>query len=340
MGKGNRNAMPDDYTDSPIRKIGILTSGGDAPGMNAAIRAVTRTAIFYGREVVGILHGYKGLIENNFKPLNSGDVSNIIQLGGTILKTARSMEFRNVEGRQMAFQNIKNAGIDALIVIGGDGTFTGARIFAQEYGVPIVGIPGTIDNDLFGTDFTVGYDTALNTIIEAVDKIRDTATAHERLFFIEVMGRDAGFLALNGGIASGAEAVLIPETDTDLTTLEKLIKSGYRQNKNSSIVLVAEGEKAGGAFNIARQVEKDYPQYDVRVTILGHIQRGGSPTASDRILASRLGVAAVETLLEDQQSVMVGIENDQISLVPFNKAIKYDKEVNHKLFDSIRVLSS
>ena len=340
MGKGNRIAMPDDYTDSPIRKIGILTSGGDAPGMNAAIRAVTRTAIFYGREVVGVLHGYKGLIENNLKPLNSGDVSNIIQLGGTILKTARSMEFRTVEGREKANQNIKNAGIDALIVIGGDGTFTGARIFAQEFGVPIVGIPGTIDNDLFGTDFTVGYDTALNTIIEAVDKIRDTATAHERLFFIEVMGRDAGFLALNGGIASGAEAVLIPETDTDLTTLENLIKSGYRQNKNSSIVLVAEGEKAGGAFNIAKQVENDYPQYDVRVTVLGHIQRGGSPTASDRILASRLGVAAVETLLEDQKSVMVGIENDQISLVPFNKAIKYDKEMNHKLFDSIRVLSS
>ena len=201
MGKNKSIAMPDDYADSPIRKIGILTSGGDAPGMNAAIRAVTRTSIFYGREVIGILHGYKGLIENNFKPLKSGDVSNTIQLGGTILKTARSMEFRTVEGREKAFNNLKNAGIDALIVIGGDGTFTGARIFAQEFGVPIVGIPGTIDNDLFGTDFTVGYDTALNTIIQAVDKIRDTATAHERLFFIEVMGRDAGFLALNGGIA-------------------------------------------------------------------------------------------------------------------------------------------
>ena len=340
MSKDNRIAMPDDYVDSPIKKIGILTSGGDAPGMNAAIRAVTRTSIFYGREVVGIFHGYKGLIENNFKPLNSGDVSNTIQLGGTILKTARSIEFRTVEGREKAWQNLKNAGIDALIVIGGDGTFTGARIFAQEFGIPIVGIPGTIDNDLFGTDFTVGYDTALNTIIEAVDKIRDTATAHERLFFIEVMGRDAGFLALNGGIASGAEAVLIPETDTDLTTLENLIKSGYRQSKNSSIVLVAEGEKAGGAIDIAKQVEKDYPQYDVRVTVLGHIQRGGSPTASDRILASRLGVAAVETLLDDQQSVMVGIVNDEISLVPFNKAIKYDKEMNRKLLDSIRVLSS
>jgi 6-phosphofructokinase 1 len=340
MVKEIRISMPDDYIDSPIKKIGILTSGGDAPGMNAAVRAVTRTAIFYGREVVGILHGYKGLIDNNMKPLASGDVSNIIQLGGTILKTARSMEFRTVEGREKAYRNLKNAAIDSLIVIGGDGTFTGARIFAQEFGVPIVGIPGTIDNDLFGTDFTVGYDTALNTIIEAVDKIRDTATAHERLFFIEVMGRDAGFLALNGGIASGAEAVLIPETDTDLKTLERLIKSGYRQSKNSSIVLVAEGEKAGGAIDIAKQVEKDYPQYDVRVTVLGHIQRGGSPTASDRILASRLGVAAVETLLDDQKSVMVGIENDQISLVPFNKAIKYDKEMNQKLLDSIQILSS
>lgn len=340
MAKEIRISMPEDYIDNPIRRIGVLTSGGDAPGMNAAVRAVARTAIFYGREVVGIFHGYKGLIEKNFKPLASGDVSNIIQLGGTILKTARSQEFRSREGRERAYQNLQEAGIDALVVIGGDGTFTGARIFAQEFGVPIVGIPGTIDNDLFGTDFTVGYDTALNTIIEAVDKIRDTATAHERLFFIEVMGRDAGFLALNGGIASGAEAVLIPETDTDLMTLENFIKSGYRKSKNSSIVLVAEGEKAGGAFAIAKQVENDYPQYDVRVTVLGHIQRGGSPTASDRILASRLGVAAVETLLDDQQSVMVGIENDEIALVPFNKAIKYDKVLNPKLLDSIRILSS
>lgn len=340
MAREIRFSMPDDYTDNPIRRIGVLTSGGDAPGMNAAVRAITRTAIYYGREVVGILHGYKGLIENNFKPLASGDVSNIIQLGGTILKTARSMDFLTREGREKANQNLRNAEIDALVVVGGDGTFTGARIFAQEFGFPIVGVPGTIDNDLFGTDFTIGYDTALNTIIEAVDKIRDTATSHERLFFIEVMGRDAGFLALNGGIASGAEAVLIPETDTDLTTLENFIKSGYRKSKNSSIVLVAEGEKAGGAFNIAKQVEKDYPQYDVRVTVLGHIQRGGSPTASDRILASRLGVAAVETLLEDQKSVMVGIENDEIVLVPFNKAIKYDKLLNPKLLDSIRILSS
>lgn len=340
MVKKSNVSKPDDYNDSPIKRIGVFTSGGDAPGMNAAIRAVVRTSIYYGREVVGIYQGYRGMIENNFKTFTSGDVSNIIQLGGTILKTARSKEFLTKEGRQKAYNNLKAAGIDALVAIGGDGTFTGARIFAQEFGFPIVGVPGTIDNDLFGTDFTIGYDTALNTIIEAVDKIRDTATAHERLFFIEVMGRDAGFLALNGGIASGAEAVLIPETDTDLTTLENFIKSGYRKSKNSSIVLVAEGEKAGGAFNIAKQVEKDYPQYDVRVTILGHIQRGGSPTASDRILASRLGMAAVEALLDDQQSVMVGIEHDEIELVPFNKAIKYDKTLNPDLLDALSILSS
>lgn len=332
--------MPEDYIDSPIRKIGVLTSGGDAPGMNAAVRAVVRTAIFYGREVVGIYHGYRGLIENSFKNMGTGDVSSIIQLGGTILKTARSKEFMTKEGRELAYSNLKNAGIDALVVIGGDGTFTGARIFSQEFSFPIVGVPGTIDNDLYGTDFTIGYDTALNTIIEAVDKIRDTATAHERLFFIEVMGRDAGYLALNGGIASGAEAVLIPEADTDITTLENFIQNGFRKSKSSSIVLVAEGEKAGGAFHIAKQVEKDFPQYDVRVTVLGHVQRGGSPTASDRILASRLGIASVEALLDDQQSVMVGIVNDEIQLVPFNRAIKYDKKLNPDLFKAIKILST
>jgi len=340
MVKKSDVSMPDDYNDSPIRKIGVLTSGGDAPGMNAAIRAVVRTSIFYGREVVGIYHGYKGLIENVFKDFTTSDVSNIIQLGGTILKTARSKEFFTREGREKAYKNLKDAGIDALVAIGGDGTFTGARIFAQEFGFPIVGVPGTIDNDLFGTDFTIGYDTALNTIIEAVDKIRDTATAHERLFFIEVMGRDAGFLALNGGIASGAEAVLVPETDTDVITLENFIKTGYRKSKNSSIVLVAEGEKEGGAISIAQRIQRDFPEYDVRVTILGHIQRGGSPSAFDRILASRLGIAAVETLLEDQQSVMVGIEHGEIELVPFNKAIKYDKKINLGLFNALAILST
>ncbi len=340
MAKHSNTSTPDDYNDSPIKRIGVFTSGGDAPGMNAAIRAVVRTAVFYKREVIGIYHGYKGMIENNFRTLASGDVSNIIQLGGTILKTARSKEFHTKEGREIAYNNLKNAGIDALVAIGGDGTFSGARIFAQEFGFPIVGIPGTIDNDLYGTDFTIGYDTALNTIIEAVDKIRDTATAHERLFFIEVMGRDAGFLALHGGIASGAEAVLVPEIDTDMSTLEKFVKTGYRESKKSSIVLVAEGEKAGGAFSIAQKIEKNYPQYDVRVTILGHIQRGGSPTAFDRILASRLGKAAVETLLDDQHSVMVGIEHDEIELVPFNKAIRNDKKLNTGLLNDLAILSS
>lgn len=338
MTKDKRES--DLYEDSPIKKIGVLTSGGDAPGMNAALRSVIRTAIYHHREVVGIYQGYKGLIDKNFKPMTSGDVSNIIQLGGTILKSARSQEFRTKEGREKAFQHLKEEGIDALVVIGGDGTFTGARIFAQEFNFPIVGIPGTIDNDLFGTDFTIGYDTALNTIIDAVDNIRDTASAHERLFFIEVMGRDAGFLALNGGIASGAEAVLIPEADTDITTLETYIETGYRKSKSSSIVLVAEGEKAGGAFNIAKRIEEEFPQYDVRVTILGHIQRGGSPTAFDRILASRLGVAAIEALLDDQKSIMIGIDNDEIVHVPFNKAIKNQKGVSLQLLDVQRILST
>lgn len=339
--KENVLNMPDPnvYSDCRIKKIAVLTSGGDAPGMNAAIRAVTRTAIYFGREVVGIYYGYKGMINKNFQTMKSGDVSNIIQSGGTILKSARSKEFMTKEGREKAYQNLKEENIDALVVIGGDGTFTGARIFAQEFNFPIVGVPGTIDNDLFGTDFTVGYDTALNTIVQAVDKIRDTATAHERLFFIEVMGRDAGFLALNGGIAAGSEAVLIPEFDTDMGTLETYIETGYRKNKKSSIVLVAEGDKAGGAFNIASKIEKEYPQYDVRVTVLGHVQRGGSPTASDRILAGRLGVAAVEALLDDQKSVMVGIEFDEIVHVPFNKAIKNEKAVNQHLLRVLRMLS-
>ena len=326
-----------------VRLKGLVFSPPAATprGIKCTIRAVVRTSIFYRREVVGIYYGYKGLIENNLKTFTSSDVSNIIQLRGTrILETARSQRiFFTREGREKAYNNLKAAGIDALVVNQvATGTFTGARIFAQEFGFPDRCVPGTIDNDLFGTDFTIGYDTALNTIIEAVDKIRDTATAHERLFFIEVMGRDAGFLALNGGIASGAEAVLVPETDTDLTILENFIKTGYRQSKNSSIVLVAEGEKEGGAVSIAQRVQKDFPEYDVRVTILGHIQRGGAPSAFDRILASRLGIAAVETLLEDQQSVMVGIEHGEIELVPFNKAIKYDKKLNQRHFDALAIL--
>ena len=267
--------------------VGILTSGGDAPGMNAAIRAVTRAAIYNGFDVKGIMRGYKGLITDEIIPFQTQNVSNIIQQGGTILKTARCEEFRTPEGRKIAYDNIIKHGISALVVIGGDGSLTGARIFASEYNFPIVGVPGTIDNDLFGTDTTIGYDTALNTIVESVDKIRDTATSHERIFFIEVMGREAGFLALNGAIASGAEAAIIPEIATEVDQLGEFIQQGFRKSKNSSIVLVAESELTGGAIGLAERVKNEFPQYDVRVTILGHIQRGGSPSASQRILALR-----------------------------------------------------
>jgi 6-phosphofructokinase 1 len=322
-----------------IKCVGILTSGGDAPGMNAAIRAVTRTAIYNNLEVKGIYRGYRGLLTDEIVPFKTNNVSNIIQQGGTILKTARCMEFHEPEGRQKAYETMQKEGIDALVVIGGDGSLTGARIFAQECNFPVVGLPGTIDNDLFGTDTTIGYDTALNTIMEAVDKIRDTATSHERLFFIEVMGRDAGFLALNGAIASGAEAAIIPEIWTEVDQLEELIKNGFRKSKNSSIVLVAESEITGGAIGMAERVKKEYPQYDVRVTILGHLQRGGSPTATDRILASRMGEAAIDALMEDQRNVMIGIQNNNIVYVPFSKAIKKDKPINRDLLNTLRTLS-
>ena len=322
-----------------INCIGILTSGGDAPGMNAAIRAVTRSAIFGGFKVKGTYRGYRGLITGEIQEFKTQNVSNIIQAGGTILKTARCKEFQTPEGRQLAYETLKKEEIDALVVIGGDGSLTGARIFATEFNFPIVGLPGTIDNDLYGTDKTIGYDTALNTIMECVDKIRDTATSHERLFFIEVMGRDAGFLALNGAIATGAEAAIIPEISTEVDQLAELIQSGFRKSKNSSIVLVAESPITGGAMALAERVKNEYPQYDVRVTILGHLQRGGSPTAVDRILASRMGAAAVDALLEDQRNVMIGIRNDEIVYVPFSKAIKNDKPINRELLNTLRRLS-
>lgn len=322
-----------------INCIGILTSGGDAPGMNAAIRAVTRAAIYGGLRVKGIYRGYKGLITGEIVEFKTQNVSNIIQAGGTILKTARCKEFTTPEGRQLAYDMMKKEGIDALVVIGGDGSLTGARVFATEFNIPIVGLPGTIDNDLYGTDRTIGYDTALNTIMECVDKIRDTATSHERLFFIEVMGRDAGFLALNGAIATGAEAAIIPEISTEVDQLSELISQGFRKSKNSSIVLVAESPVTGGAMGMAERVKNEYPQYDVRVTILGHLQRGGSPTAADRILASRMGAAAIEALLEDQRNVMIGIRNDEIVYVPFSKAIKNDKPINRELLNTLRTLS-
>ena len=322
-----------------IKCIGILTSGGDAPGMNAAIRAVTRSAIYNGLQVKGIYRGYKGLITGEIKEFKTENVSNIIQLGGTILKTARCQEFRTPEGRQVAYETMKREGIDALVVIGGDGSLTGARLLAQEFDVPCIGLPGTIDNDLYGTDTTIGYDTALNTILDAVDKIRDTATSHERLFFVEVMGRDAGFLALNGAIAAGAEAAIIPEFNTEVDQLEEFINNGFRKSKSSSIVLVAESEITGGAMHYAERVKNEYPQYDVRVTILGHLQRGGRPTAHDRIIASRMGVASIQALMEGQRNVMIGIENGQIVYVPFAKAIKNDKPIDRELVSVLNELS-
>lgn len=322
-----------------INCIGILTSGGDAPGMNAAIRSVTRTAIFNGVKVKAIYRGYKGLITGEIKEFHTEDVSNIIQRGGTILKTARSQDFSTAEGRRVAYETMQRENIDALIVMGGDGTFTGARVFGQEYNIPIVGVPCTIDNDLWGTDFTIGYDTAMNTIVEAVDKIRDTANSHERLFFVEVMGRDAGFLALNSALASGAEAAIIPERLTPEDQLEELIKNGFRKSKNSSIVIVAENLTSGGVQGLAERIHQEYPQYDVRVIILGHLQRGGSPKAYDRILASRMGVAAVDALLDGQRSIMVGVVNDKIIHVPFSKAIKDDKPVDSDKLGILQILS-
>ena len=322
-----------------IKCIGILTSGGDAPGMNAAIRAVTSTAIFNGFKVKGIMRGYKGLVFNEIVDFKSQSVSNIIQQGGTILKTARCKEFQTPEGRKTAYENMQAAGIDALVVIGGDGSLTGAGIFAQEYDVPIVGLPGTIDNDLGGTDSTIGYDTALNTIMEAVDKLRDTASSHERLFFVEVMGHTAGYLALNSALATGSEAAIIPEMETEVDQLAELINHGFRKSKNSAIVIVAENPKTGGATALAERVKKEFPQYDARVTILGHIQRGGSPTAHDRILASRLGEASIEALLQGQRNVMIGIRNGEITYVPFSKAVSHDKPIDRNNLELVKILS-
>lgn len=322
-----------------IKCIGVLTSGGDAPGMNAAIRAVTRTALYNNMEVKGIMRGYRGLIFDEIIPFKSDSVSNIVQQGGTILKTARCEEFMTVDGRSVAAESLKREGIDALVVIGGDGSLTGARILAQEHNFPIVGLPGTIDNDLFGTDLTIGYDTALNTIMQAVDKIRDTASSHERLFIIEVMGRECGYLALNGAIACGAEAAIIPEMANDHDQLAELVKNGMRKSKNSSLILITEGEKTGGAMKLADRIKVEYPKYDVRVSILGHVQRGGSPTANDRILASRMGAAAIEALLDDQRNVMIGIQDDEIAYVPFSRAVKKHKPIHVDLLNTLKILS-
>jgi len=322
-----------------IKHIGVLTSGGDAPGMNAAIRAVVRTGVYNNLKVTGIMQGYQGLIDGFFKPLKSHSVSEIIQRGGTILKTARCEEFKTKAGRKKAYDNLKEQNINGVVVIGGDGTFTGARIFNEDYEIPFVGVPGTIDNDIFGTDSTIGYDTALNTAIQAIDKIRDTASAHNRLFFIEVMGAEAGFIAIRSGIACGAEAILIPELKDQTKSLIKQLEEGKRRKKSSNIIIVAEGDDEGGAAKIANKVKDDFKDYSVRVTVLGHIQRGGSPSAFDRVTASRMGHAAVEALLDDQKSVMVGLKNNEVVQVPFRKAVKTHKDVNWELLELASILS-
>ena len=321
-----------------INTIGILTSGGDAPGMNAAIRAVTRSAIYSGFNVKGIYRGYKGLIDDEIKDFKTENVSNIIQQGGTILKTARSKEFPTPEGHQKAYEVMKKEEIDALVVIGGDGSLSGARQFASEYDVPIIGLPGTIDNDLYGTDSTIGYDTTLNTIVECVDRIRDTAQSHERIFFVEVMGRDAGYLAQNSAIASGAEAAIIPEDTTDVDQLAQFMERGIRKSKKSCIVIVSESPKCGALY-YADRVKKEFPGYDVRVSILGHLQRGGRPSAHDRILASRTGVGAIEAIMQGQRNVMVGVRNNEVVYVPLSEAIRSDKPFDRKLIKVLDDLS-
>ena len=322
-----------------ITSIGVMTSGGDSPGMNAAIRAVVRTAIFCGLDVYGISRGYDGMIDNQIEPMNSSSVSNIIQRGGTILKTARSARFMEYTGRLQAYNNLRAQKIDALVAIGGNGTFTGASIFDKEFNFPIIGLPGTIDNDLYGTDATIGYDTAINTVVEAADKIRDTANSHERLFFIEVMGRDAGFIALRSGIACGAEFILVPETTTYIDNIARLLKHDWRRSKTSGIVIVAEGDDMGGAYEVAAKVKEKLPEMDARVTILGHIQRGGSPSAFDRVLASSLGYLAVKGLLDGHRGEMAGIVKNEVTFTPFDKAIKFHKDINMEMLEMSRILA-
>ena len=325
---------------SSVKRIGVLTSGGDAPGMNAAVRAVVRTAAFLKLESVAIYQGYQGLIDDKTQIMNPRSVNNIINKGGTILKSARCSEFHSIEGRKKAFETIKKHKIDSLIIIGGDGSFTGAMIFQSEFKIPVIGIPGTIDNDIFGTSHTIGYDTALNTVIDAIDKIRDTAISHNRLFFVEVMGRDAGHIALNTGIGAGAEEILIPEENMGLERLLESLSRSEKSGKSSSIVVIAEGDKTGkNVFDIAEYIEKNMPNYDVGVSVFGHMQRGGRPTCFDRVLASRMGVKAVESLHEGKSNSMVGLKEDEIILTPFEKAIKGKSEINKDLVRVSDILS-
>lgn len=323
-----------------FKKIGVLTSGGDSPGMNAAIRAVVRSCVYYDITPYGISEGYDGLINNKIHEMDAGSVKHIIHLGGTILKSARSKEFMTKEGRKKAAQNIKKKELDGLVVIGGDGSFKGAMALGSEHNIPIVGIPGTIDNDIYGTDFTLGFDTATNTVVEAVDKIRDTATSHNRLFFIEVMGRDAGFIAVHSGIAAGAEEILIPEKDRDVEHLFESLERTSRRNKTSRLVIVAEGDQNGNVYNLERQVQERFgDRYETKVTILGHVQRGGRPTCNDRVLASRLGVGAVEALMEGKKDVMIGTRNKKINFTDFDKATKQNPKMDEELIRVANIIS-
>ena len=323
-----------------VTKIGVLTSGGDSPGMNAAIRAVVRTGNYYGLDVFGIMRGYSGIIENDIVPMHSRSVANIIQRGGTILKTARCKEFFQPEGRQKAYQNLKKLGIDGLVIIGGDGSFRGADIFSREFDIPCIGLPGTIDKDIAGTDFTIGFDTAVNTAVESIDKIRDTADAHDRLFIIEVMGRDAGYIALHSGIATGAEHILIPERKTDIEELVSSLQEKERRKKLVNMVVVAEGDEFGGANEVAKVVKERLPFTDTRVCILGHIQRGGSPTCLDRLIASRMGYAAVESLLEGRHNVMVGILNNRMHYTLLERAVKSKQKISEEWIKIVKILAS
>jgi 6-phosphofructokinase 1 len=323
-----------------VTKIGVLTSGGDAPGMNAAIRAVVRTGIYYGMEVFGIMRGYSGMIDNDIVPMHSRSVANIIQRGGTVLKTARCKEFFQPEGRQKAYDNLKQLGIDGLVIIGGDGSFKGADIFSREFDIPCIGLPGTIDKDIAGTDFTIGFDTAVNTAVEAIDKIRDTADAHDRLFIIEVMGRDAGYIALHSGIATGAEHILIPERKTDIEALVLSLQEKERRKKLVNMVVVAEGDEFGGGNEVAKVVKERMPAADVRVCILGHIQRGGSPTCIDRLIASRMGYSAVECLMENRHNVMVGILNNRMHFTSLERAVKSKQRISEEWIKIVKILAS
>ena len=335
-GQKNKNPKMGD-----IKRIAVFTSGGDSPGMNAAIRAVVRACTYYRVDCVGIYRGYQGMIEGDFKAMDARSVNNIINKGGTILKSARCDDFRTNEGRKQAYEQLLKAGIDALVVIGGDGSFTGAMIFNQEYDFPVIGIPGTIDNDIFGTTFTLGFDTALNTVVEAIDKIRDTASSHNRLFFVEVMGRDVGHIALNAGVGAGAEEILIPEENLGLDRLLESLKRSKKSGKSSSIVIVAEGDKTGkNVFELKEYVEEHLPIYDVRVSVLGHMQRGGSPSCYDRVLASRMGVRAVESLLEGKTNLMVGVQDNKLILTPIEKAIKGHTKIDKELIRVSEIMTT